>query len=476
MTRQKIFNTFWYIAVFLLPFTSLPLTSQILHSKMVAAPAIIFLALLMLFWFIPYLFKHSLDLATYPLLIYLVYTLLITCLSIFNSIPIQKNFNFLSSFGESIITLLIGISFFAFPLQFLNSEKILKQTLRFLYLGFIPLFVWSMTQFFVYQLSGQFPVWMETAQSWFTTSGLLYPGRITGFAYEPSWVAHQLNLLYIPIFLGFTLSNQSLFVKKYMHLSVENLLLGSALLCLFLSKSRIGWISFLVCILYASLVLNGRYILSLKNKFPKFSQKKWKLALPILLLTFYLIIILTGLFISSKVDSRMEQVLNPKTYQNRSLLSIANQFLFAERILYWQAGWEMFNDHPIIGVGLGNYGFYFENYIPSFAWALDEPRDLIFRAEYQANNKNIWTRLLSETGVIGLILFTSWLYLIFKKGYAITKSENIKKTVWGYVTLLTIIAFLFEGFSIDSFALPYVWTTLGIALAAIRMDQTKTSL
>ncbi len=476
MTRQKILNPLWYAALFLLPFTSLPLASKLLHSKMVAAPAIIILAVLMSFWFIPYIYNHSLDLGTYPLLIFGIYSLLITFLSIFNSIPIQKDFSFLASFGESLITLLIGISFFVFPLHFINSEKILQQTIRFIYLGFIPLFIWSILQFSIYQLNNDFPLWMETAQSWFSTSGGLFPGRISGFAYEPSWVANQLNLLYIPLFFGFTLSNQSLFKRKFRRLSVENLFLACSLLLLFLSKSRIGWISFLVCAFYAALVLNGRYISSIKKKHPKFSKKRWNIVLPLLLVGFYLLAILTGLFISSKIDSRMEQVLNPKTYQDRSLLSIANEFLFAERILYWQAGWEMFNDHPVIGVGLGNYGFYFQEYIPSFAWALDEPRDLIFRAGYQANNKNIWTRLLSETGVIGLILFTGWLYILFQKGYTITKKVKYKKATWGYILIIAIIAYLFEGFSIDSFAMPYLWSILGISLAAIKIDQNSISL
>jgi hypothetical protein len=38
--------------------------------------------------------------------------------------------------------------------------------------------------------------------------------------------------------------------------------------------------------------------------------------------------------------------------------------------------------------------------------------------------------------------------------------------LFGWMVFFVITAFLAEGFSIDSFALPYVWASLGIATAA----------
>jgi O-antigen ligase len=158
----------------------------------------------------------------------------------------------------------------------------------------------------------------------------------------------------------------------------------------------------------------------------------------------------------------MESLFEIETYQNRNLFSIANEFVFAERILYWQTGWQVFNDYPIFGVGLGNVGFFFEDYMPSFAWALDEPRHLIYQANYQGNVKNLWVRLLSETGIIGFICFITWLILILLKTNQYHHSKSPLHNYWGLVGKIALITILIEGFSIDSFALPYYWIILGL--------------
>ena len=169
----------------------------------------------------------------------------------------------------------------------------------------------------------------------------------------------------------------------------------------------------------------------------------------------------------------MKNVLDIATYKDRPVLSIANEFLFAERILYWQTGWNIFNDYPITGVGLGNSGFFFEKYMPSFAWALDEPRDLIFRADYQGNNKNMWTRLLSETGMIGFTIFISWLILLWTQAKILLQNKSKNWYFWGLVGMVSLIAFIFESFSLDSFALPYYWLIFGLVTAAFKLSENS---
>ncbi len=466
MTRKKVIDFLWVVLLILLPFTSLPLASKILQSKMVAAPSILPLFLLILFSVLPIFLFGKLKEISRPLILFLIYCVFSTTIAQFATIPIIKEFNIFKNIAEAFITLLIGIAFFVLSIHFLENHKQILKTIRLIYFTFLPVFFWSLLQFVIGNFYGGFPVWMENVQKFFSTSGLLYEGRVTGFAFEPSWLAHQLNMLYIPLFLGSYLSGYTIFKKKLFHISLETIFLFASILLLFLTKSRIGWITFIFCFLYAIMLIYKDLMKTLRIRYLTFRKKIWDFVIPVFFVIILISIIISGIFISSKFDPRMEKVLNIETYKNRDFITIANEFLFAERILYWETGWNIFNDHPLIGVGLGNYGFYFQQYMPAFASILDEPREILFRANYQANNKNLWTRLLSETGIIGFIIYVSWLILLWVQGSELKKKQNQSAIFMGHVLKIALIALIFEGFSIDSFALPYIWIIFGICSAS----------
>ncbi len=473
MIKKSFFPILWGLLLLLIPFTSLPLASKLLHSEMVAAPSIIPLIILCIFWFVPFFWKNNLISSSKPILLFYLVAILTTLLAFYISTPLQKSFNIYSNAAEGIISLLIGISFYLISSHYVKNKHAVNSTVKLITVGFVPIFIWSFFQFIYLQFSPGYPDWMVNFQKLFTTSGLLFRDRITGFAYEPSWLAHQLNMFYLPIFLSATYTGYSSFRRKIFIFSVENILLFCSIFLLIFTKSRIGWLTFFFCLGYVLLRINRNFIYRIRTNLVSFNTKFWKHALPILFIFLYLIAFIIGIGLLSKIDKRMQKVFDPDTYKNRSVLSIANDFLFAERILYWQTGWNIFNDHPIIGVGLGNSGFYFEKYVPSFAYALDEPRDLLFRADYQANNKNFWTRLLSETGIIGFILFITWILFLWAQSNKLEKGDNKIFLYWGMVGKIALIAFLFEGFSIDSFALPYYWLIFGLLSAVFRISENK---
>ena len=266
---------------------------------------------------------------------------MISLFSYFLPIPIQKSFNLVTNGVEGIISLLIGISFFLVAAQYIDSEKKLRLTINLIIISFIPLFIWCLLQTIFGQINSGYPQWMVNIQKTITTSGLLFPGRITGFAYEPSWLAHQLNMLYIPIWMAASYSGYSIFQRKFSIFSIENILLILSVLLLVLTKSRIGWLTFFICLGYLIIRFNKQFIFKIRLKYVSLKNAFWKYLLPIIFLFLYLAIIVGGLGILSKIDKRMENVFDITRYKDRSVLSIANDFLFAERILYWQTGWNI---------------------------------------------------------------------------------------------------------------------------------------
>lgn len=109
----------------------------------------------------------------------------------------------------------------------------------------------------------------------------------------------------------------------------------------------------------------------------------------------------------------------PNPIENRiKTLSDPNFASNKERVYMWKAAIEMFKEHPIAGVGKGNWGKEAkENYFPRFKneWP-------VFGAHAHAHNSYLtW---LAETGIIGLILFLSfWFSLAWALFTALSKVQ-----------------------------------------------------
>jgi len=68
-------------------------------------------------------------------------------------------------------------------------------------------------------------------------------------------------------------------------------------------------------------------------------------------------------------------------------------FAVLERLAHWQTGWRMFEDHPWIGVGIGNYGTEYGQYAPAHWY------------EPLGHAHNIYINFMAETGILGLAAF-----------------------------------------------------------------------
>jgi O-antigen ligase len=140
--------------------------------------------------------------------------------------------------------------------------------------------------------------------------------------------------------------------------------------------------------------------------------------------------------------------------------------VFAERYVYWVTGWRIFNDHPLLGVGLGNAGLYFLKYLPSYGWVLAEVMESIYRLPAIMNIKSFWVRILAETGLAGFATFASWYAILWQTSRFLEANKQKLMSMLGLAGQLVLVAFIAEGFSIDTFALPYLWLALGFISAA----------
>lgn len=103
----------------------------------------------------------------------------------------------------------------------------------------------------------------------------------------------------------------------------------------------------------------------------------------------------------------------------------------SERILMWQSAWNMFRDHPITGVGLGNYTEqYYQQYISPAA-----------KEQTVHAHSNIM-HLAATTGLVGVMAYTAmfgyFLYESFKKW-------RYKKTIAPLIFFCSTLGFLIQG-------------------------------
>jgi hypothetical protein len=458
----------WLCLVAALPITSFPLFAKVLQTTAVAPASGIFVILLALLWLPVYLLRNGrFPFQLKPALLFFMFAMFTIGLGFLRYVPDYKNASMVKAALEGVATLGLGVLFYTVTTAMPNSEVKIKQTLRIVNWGGLAIIIWSLVQAAVSFIYNDFTDGMRAFQHLFSTT-VLFDGRATGFASEPSWLAHQLNLLYLMYWMAATKNKFSAHSFRIWKFTFENLLLAAGFVVLFVTLSRGGLVAFMLVLAFLFLLANIR--------FAKWMVKKWNARNTVLvgiltglaMVILYLGILVGGLLVLSKLDPRMEKVFQFSSEVENPLLNYADNLQFGERVVYWQTGWNIFNDFPVSGVGVGFSGYYFPQYLPDYAWQLPEVNKLTGWSSGLLNVKNLWTRLMAETGIIGFSLFVIFLVVIaFTAKDLSNRKDQLSKTI-GWMGIFMLITFILEEFSVDSFALPYYWFTLGLVVAASR--------
>lgn len=137
------------------------------------------------------------------------------------------------------------------------------------------------------------------------------------------------------------------------------------------------------------------------------------------------------------------------------------------RLAAIRAGAEMFRDRPLLGVGLGQYGFSYVGYIRAEDMRSWEVRSYVTDADREYGwppTYSIHIRLLAETGLLGYVVWMGVVLFLFARSL----SQCTRRDLIGRAHLavaLTTAGWLLLGFSIDSFRFFGGWIAIGIAMA-----------
>jgi len=137
-----------------------------------------------------------------------------------------------------------------------------------------------------------------------------------------------------------------------------------------------------------------------------------------------------------------------------------------ERLLFWATAWKLFLSSPWIGIGIGNYGGVYGQYIPS---------SLIPARVFTANG--LYFQLISEVGILGLTAFLALAAVSMSAGSKLMKSSSqLLPRAVGFAVFAGILATLLHGlFDLALDVSPQwsslFWFMLGLLVAAQRLPR-----
>ncbi len=478
---EKMRRVLWVLLLISLPITSFPHLAPIdIFGETVVRPLAAYpLLLLLLLDLLPVLLRGGpLPRIALPLMAFIGVALGLTLLSLAYPVPPLRgqtpSMRSLRAFG----TLLLGAGFFLVTVNRNRRRADLVTTFRALYLAFAIAFAWALAQagtiFFGWPEYSR----MNEIQRMISIRDM-HTFRVTGFAYEPSWFADQLAVLVMPLLLAGLLSGYKVFGRGRWGKLGEALLFIAGVAVLGLTYSRGGAFSF---VLSASLVSLGWLIARRQDVLRWFSgQGRESRASGLRFAVVVVKVVALGIVLAAAAVS-LGWIFT--RYDYFTLLwtrigRIDNLTLYiasigaGPRLALAQAGWQVFVEHPWLGVGLGQSGFYLLDSIPN--WAMDRspeiarmlaPISLTF-----PNPKNLWVRLLAETGLVGTVFFVMFVLMVLLAALYLAAKRDTLARFAGLAGAMGSVAAILEGFSLDSFALPTMWITLGIATASLMATQ-----
>ncbi len=134
------------------------------------------------------------------------------------------------------------------------------------------------------------------------------------------------------------------------------------------------------------------------------------------------------------------------------------------------ANFEVFKEHPILGVGYGQQSFEAKKKYPNWA----KVGNWEFRLKYLNKDNpsfppgyNIYTRLLAETGIIGTLLFLLFLVFIFIIAFRFVL-KNDDRYLISIVIIIAMTGILLNWLKVDSMRNFGFWIHLALLLSMMR--------
>jgi O-antigen ligase len=405
-----------------------------------------------------------------PLLGFVLITLIATSIGVLlDPLPLRGQ----DYFGRVIrawATLAIGLSFFLAAVWMNRNEEDLRFSIKWLLAGFVMDVLWSGVQSLAFYTPLLKKVTVTHWQRIFSMRELVKTNRVSGMAYEPAWLAGQIATVYLPWLFASLLTRLRVTRFKWL----EMILLGLAVLLLLATFSRGGLLTVVGASALTLLFVGRAELHAAWNWIVSGFQpgNNWLLRVGVIVL-FVGALAGAGLFLSQK--GYITRLFNTRA---ESLEDFIIENSAGARAAYTFGALGAYEESPITGVGLGASGFYIYEHLPD--WTLttvpEIARQLSPENRLYPNPKNIYVRLLAETGLIGFFVFIAFLFSVLGDGLNALGSKTIFGRYLGIAGIFSWFAIALYNVTQDSFATPNIWINFGIlvGMTAFTVESEKT--
>lgn len=129
-----------------------------------------------------------------------------------------------------------------------------------------------------------------------------------------------------------------------------------------------------------------------------------------------------------------------------------------------QAALAMFKEHPLLGVGYGEFGFYAADYYPNSAWQSFEVLDWgsnVVPGKWPPTH-NFFARLLGETGILGFLAWITFSLIILIEIYRIKRHLSAQGNIIMSALFISFLAIFIFSLQNDSIRIMPLWLFIGL--------------
>jgi O-antigen ligase len=241
----------------------------------------------------------------------------------------------------------------------------------------------------------------------FSMRELVRTNRISGLAYEPAWLAGQLATTFIPFLFAAVLTNFRITRLKWL----EPVLLALSLLVILATYSRGGLLTTAAAAGLTFLFLGRDATRAIWAWF--INWLSWTHARCFISCWYDCC---NCWFVRSNISFLGQKNFFRRLWEidAKTLSEYMVDINAGARGAYSAGALAAFEEYPITGVGLGASGFYIYQNLPD--WALTTVPEIAKQLNPEnrlyPNPKNLYVRLLAETGLIGFFLFIAFQFHI----------------------------------------------------------------